>query len=207
MSQLQSMRNHHHIMALLAAVGRTPSEIAALTGLTPSRVATINGSPLFLMEVERIRLNLHQSMINDTVARLQREANRSLDTVVEIRDGVKHPANTRLKAATTILDRIPQLATAQRFVDAGQPIQLTDAQVEFMALALRDDPIAAEAFQLYETPVSDEDRIKAFDLVETEITDVSAQQPAPAPAAHSQSPNFDASTQAPAAHTDSQQGG
>lgn len=165
---IQRLRNHHHIIAMLAAVGKRPSEIAALCGMSANGISTMLGSPLLIAEIERIRNQLANNMLSAAVDRLYGEAENSIKTIVELRDKSKSD-NTRLRAAMTLADRIPQLSQAQRYIDTNQPIMLTDEQVAFMTEALRDDPAARMAFEAYASVEGDSEAgpMTVFDDAET----------------------------------------
>lgn len=147
MQTVKSLSQLHFIAATMRACGSSVQEIASVTGLTDQWIYHVSISPLFIAEVARIREKLQNQLLDNAVSALQSEALASVQLLKNFRDNPLLSAPVRLKAAESILDRVPKTSKTQRHIDATPAtLELTDAQVAQLSSVLNDDPIAMEAY-------------------------------------------------------------
>lgn len=140
------LRSQHFIAATLFACGYTLQDISSAVHLGKSHLYTLQNSPLFQKEVERIKVQLQSRLINSAADVLQGEALASVSTLIAIRDDLNLSPTVRLRAADSILDRVAQTSKANRLIDATPAApQLTDAQITRMLETLNTDSLAASA--------------------------------------------------------------
>ena len=110
---MRRLNNSHLTMAVLAASGRRPSEIARVLGYSANRVSIILQSPLFIAEVERVRNQFHIAAADDILTRLQKESIPTLEALVRLRDYGGPTDSVKLGAARELksfmVDALPGL--------------------------------------------------------------------------------------------------
>lgn len=111
--ELKKENNAHRIMLYLAAAGNNNTEIAGITGYTSQHVSTVMRQDWFQQQLARLIEESGKPVIDQL---LQSEATKSLQTLLELRDGEKTPANVRAQCAFNILDRV-----------LGKPTQKTES--------------------------------------------------------------------------------
>lgn len=145
---LQNLSTKHLVAAALRATGASWLEVAVSVGLEESYVRTLSNSPLFQAEVDRIREKFQAQVVAHATSKLQLEALRSVELLVQVRDDVLIAPVVRIKAADSILDRVPKTSKTQRHVDdTPRELALTDTQVHQLLNVLNDDPVAMSAFE------------------------------------------------------------
>lgn len=148
MYKLAELRINHFVIATLVATGASYTEIASILDMNPGSIQNIATSPLFKAEVQRIRGKLQDMLADSAVEKLAQETMKSVSVLVEMRDNTTISPTVRLRAADSILDRVPRTSKTQRREDlTPRRVQLSDSQVEMMMAALNDDPLAREAFE------------------------------------------------------------
>lgn len=145
---LNNLTTRHYFAAIMRASGASWAEIGPAVGLTPDYLKALGTSPLFEAEINRIGEKFRSHVEQSAVNLLQTESLASVELLREFRDDLNTPRTLRLKAAESILDRVPRTSKTQRHMNTETTnFTPTDDQVKIMLDALNDDPIAAQAFQ------------------------------------------------------------
>lgn len=103
----------HKAVARMLAMGFPLREICAVYRMELARWSSVVGQPLFQQEVARIQQELEQRMLDDAssdpiMLELRQGAQRAASRLVKEIDnaGEDSNASSRIKAATTLLDRL-----------------------------------------------------------------------------------------------------
>ena len=159
---MRRLNNSHLTMAVLAASGRRPSEIARVLGYSLNRVSIILNSPLFIAEVDRVRDQFHIAAAEDVLTRLQKESIPTLEALVKLRDKGTSDDTVKLGAARELknfmIDALPGLKHRAEQEAGSVKIKLDAAVLtplmQAMAIAEgRPAPTIDAGF----TPVGDKD--------------------------------------------------
>jgi hypothetical protein len=133
-----TLRERHRLIAYLDIAGKRNGEIAKILGYTESRVSIIRNSPLYVALCNELRVELKDQTIGGIVDRLQGEAGRTLDVLIELRDHAEGEP-TRLGAANSLADRITKLQRVNKVEEERTvKIVLDGAAMAAMAQAHRE---------------------------------------------------------------------
>jgi hypothetical protein len=79
----------HRLVALALAAGRSPRDIAQSLGISEQRISVLKQSPLFVALVEEELRHIREHLVSTVAERMNAEASRTLDRMVELRDQQK----------------------------------------------------------------------------------------------------------------------
>jgi predicted XRE-type DNA-binding protein len=142
--QLQHINSKHRAMMRYLIAGKTVGEIANIFGITQPRVSTIINSPLFRAEREKMEKEVTSqfvenegSKIHTNVVRemLQEEALKSLNKIIELRDGATSE-RVRQLSALEILDRAGYKAAEK--IEGVVEIDASEGLVNAIQIAVRE---------------------------------------------------------------------
>lgn len=96
--------DQQHLIAEMLAYGKPLAEIAEHTGVTVEYIRVMKRNALFLTLVEEKREKYVEQLRREAREKLAREAAKSIDTIIELRDGGEDE-RIRFQAAKEILDQ------------------------------------------------------------------------------------------------------
>lgn len=141
------LNQKHIIAAALIATGATQKEVALALDLSPHHVSVLCRMPLFQAEVKRLQDKMQDALTNQAVEMLRGESVNNINLLKKFRDDAKMAASIRFKAATDMLDRVPQTSKTHRVENSEREIHFSESQVNYLIEALEDDPVAKQAFK------------------------------------------------------------
>jgi hypothetical protein len=129
------------------ALGMSTSEISAITGLSEVQVLALTQSPLFLAEVDKLKIRFASQLTSSAQQALHAEAIASIQALVHLRDNTMITPAVRLRAAESILDRQEETSKHRKIsIESHNTFPLTDGQFRAVLDFMRDDPLAHSAF-------------------------------------------------------------
>lgn len=139
----------HALVCDLALIGKTNDEIAKQLNYTPARVSVILGDERSQKYIREARQRISESM-PDIMARLEFEANQSLNVALEVRDDVNARPDIRLKAAFGLLDRAGYSPIQQ--ISLKKPPELSDEVADRIEKVARESREITATFRIPESP-------------------------------------------------------
>ena len=104
------LRDRHHVILRLVALGRENKEIAGMLGVTPQTVSDVRNSPLGQARIQLFRSKVNEQAV-EIMKVLETDVPKNYKLLMEIRDGVIDdseeyvPLKMRMDAATHLLNR------------------------------------------------------------------------------------------------------
>jgi hypothetical protein len=144
-SQLQRLKNEHHLMVDLSLAGLDRSQIAEKTGYTPEGVGRILSSPLFQAEVARKRAIQDKKVVGENVSFVTkaREKMESLAVkAVEVHETVMVSAEAtfadKQRSADSILKQIFGQGGNQGGTAVSQVVVLEPGAIQLLQVAMQE---------------------------------------------------------------------
>jgi hypothetical protein len=95
----------HRLVALALAAGRSTRDIAQSVGISEQRISVLKQSPLFRALVEEELRHIREHLVSTVAERMNAEAARTLDRMVELRDQQKD-LGVAARMTDSLADRI-----------------------------------------------------------------------------------------------------
>lgn len=141
----RKLRERHKMVIYLEAAGWKPIDIGRAMGYSPSRVSLILNSkhPEVLAMKAQAALQVRDNTL-DLLTRFRAEAEKSLDTLVEVRDQTAEVGQRRL-AARDILDRAGYSVVKKQInLNTNVPVAQLEGVMDKLAEAHEVDEISAQ---------------------------------------------------------------
>lgn len=107
-NSMTQLRERHHAILRLIAIGMENKEIAHTLGVSPQMVSDVRNSPIGQVRIETLR-NLEDSECKNIYDVLQRDVPKNYKLLMDVRDGklddVTISVRHRIDAAKALLDR------------------------------------------------------------------------------------------------------
>lgn len=142
-----TLNNRQIMCALLDASGYKAKDISEKLGMHTTTIAVLRQSPLYKLQVDRLRREILEHGTMEVAERINREAPKSVETMVELRDNYdgETPHAVRLAAAKEFVDRV--VPKVNKTVE-DKTINISFTQPEMMLIA----SVMAEAGLAREIP-------------------------------------------------------
>ena len=133
----QKLNDRHRLIALMMAMGRRETEIAVELSVSPGMVSALTRSPMFQLQLERIRKTIESEATGVFMDKVVAQAQPTLDRLTYLRDNARHES-VQLGAAKSLFDAIvPKRVAGESEVVTRLVIEGADWKL--MASAIAED--------------------------------------------------------------------
>ena len=142
--QLKHLSSRHRAMMRYLIAGTPQEELVVIFGLTQPRLSVIMNSPLFRIELAKMQKEVNAQFVenesskvhtSDVRGKLQEEALRSLDKIIELRDGAVSE-RVRQLSALEILDRAGYKAAEK--IESRIEVDASEGLVNAIQIAIKE---------------------------------------------------------------------